>query len=59
MPDSPTPVPDSRVASGPFEVTVTKGLFSLGINVDLDQMGMICVKNVASRSPVGRDGNIW
>lgn len=48
----------SRVESGPFKVTVTKGLFSLGLNLVLDQTGMMCIKSIASRSVVGKDGNI-
>ena len=51
-------MPRNRVETGPFSVTVTKGLFSLGINVALDNTGMICIKSITSRSAVGKDGNI-
>lgn len=48
----------SRSETGPFEIEVTKGFWSLGLTVDCDKTGAIFVKALTSRSPLSKDGNI-
>lgn len=58
-PKSLGPVPKGkRLEDAPFEIEVTKGMFSLGLTVCLTEMGMIAVKSLTSRSPISKDGNI-
>ena len=47
-----------RLEDAPFEIEVTKGMFSLGLTVCMTEMGMIAVKSLTSRSPISKDGNI-
>ena len=58
-PKSLGPIPNgARLEHGPFEIEVTKGIFSLGLGVGIDQTGMVTVKTLSSRSPISKDGNI-
>ena len=58
-PKSLGPVPKGkRLEDTPFEIEVTKGMFSLGLTVCMTEMGMIAVKSLSSRSPISKDGNI-
>ena len=58
-PKSLGPVPKGkRLEDAPFEIEVTKGMFSLGLTVCMTEMGMIAVKSLTSRSPISKDGNI-
>ena len=51
-------IPKGRQESGPFEVTLHKSMFKLGLQLLTDEMGMIAVKKVAVGSVVSRNGNI-
>lgn len=53
-------MPQKRSETGPFQVEVTKsGLRGLGLNVHMDSnFATIAVKNLASRSPLAKDGNL-
>ena len=58
-PKSIGPVPKGqRLQEVPFEITIVKGLFGLGVSLMLNEMGMIEVKSLTSRSPITKDGNI-
>ena len=54
-----TEFPLTRPTAGPFKVEITKGLFSLGLTLTVDSYtGVIVVKNISSRSPLAKDGNL-
>ena len=58
-PKSLGPVPrGARLEHRPFEIEVTKGIFGLGLNMRMGNVGMIVVQSLSSRSPIRKDGNI-
>ena len=59
-PKSLGPVPKgNRLEGTPFEIEVVKGLLGgLGLTVCENELGMIAVKALTTRSPITKDGNI-
>ena len=54
------PIPKGeRQENAPFEIEVSKGLFSLGLSVEQDRnTGMTVVKSITSRSSLAKNGNL-
>ena len=47
-----------RTEKSPFEIELKKGLFPIGAKLILNEMGMIVIDSLSSRSIVSQDGNI-
>ena len=48
----------SRLENSPFEIELRKGVLGLGVSLAINQMGMLAIKSLSSRSIVSQDGNI-
>lgn len=48
----------ARVESSPFEIELKKGLFGIGASLALNQMGMLAIESLSSRSVISQEGNI-